>query len=124
MNKSEITEDNLSLNYLYIHYIYIDELLRILNKDTEAEVFNPPKKRATSKAISTIDSKTTGKSHLPLGAITDKKKVDVKPEQELQVQDEVSKNDKLSLERVTIMARKWLKRRLYETGNDTTTKVN
>ncbi|PSN37041.1 hypothetical protein C0J52_21912 [Blattella germanica] len=41
---------------------------------TEAEVPNHPKKRATSKAIPTIDSKTTANSHLPLGAIIDKNK--------------------------------------------------
>ncbi|PSN29611.1 hypothetical protein C0J52_26458 [Blattella germanica] len=43
-------------------------------KDNEAELHNPPKKRATSKAIPTIEYRTTGNSHLPLGAIIDKNK--------------------------------------------------
>ncbi|PSN46569.1 hypothetical protein C0J52_19705 [Blattella germanica] len=44
-----------------------DELLQILNGDAEAEVPNHPKKRTTSRAIPTINSRTTGNSHLPLG---------------------------------------------------------
>ncbi|PSN38968.1 hypothetical protein C0J52_11343 [Blattella germanica] len=51
-----------------------DELLQIVNEDAVAEVPNPPKMRATSKAIPPIDSRTTGNSHLPLGAIIDKNK--------------------------------------------------
>ncbi|PSN31647.1 hypothetical protein C0J52_20494 [Blattella germanica] len=35
-------------------------------KDAEAEVLNPPKKRATSKAIPMIESRITGNSHHPL----------------------------------------------------------
>ncbi|PSN37247.1 hypothetical protein C0J52_17956 [Blattella germanica] len=49
-----------------------------------------PKKKATSKAIPTIDSRTTGNGHLPLGAILDEK-MDEIPQQELQIQDEVLK---------------------------------